>query len=85
MHDRRTFLKSMTAAAVGMGLAGVVPSAMSQVPRREVSIGGQRVTVVDVHGHCAVIEVEDVIRGTDVERRNVPEPDSGPAPDRRAQ
>ena len=69
MHDRRTFLKSMTAAAVGMGLAGVVPSAVSQVPRREVSIGGQRVTVVDIHGHCAVIEVEDVIRGTEVERR----------------
>ena len=68
MHDRRYFLKSVAATAVGMGLAGHMPPAVSQVPRREVSIGGRRVTVVDIHGHCAVTEVEDVIRGTDLER-----------------
>ena len=48
MHDRRYFLKSVAATALGMGLAGHVPPAVSQVPRREVSIGGRRVTVVDI-------------------------------------
>lgn len=72
MQDRRSFLKAMAAATAGMVVAGCESSAppppASQVPRREVSIGGRRVTVVDIHGHCAVAAVEDVIRGTPVER-----------------
>ena len=72
MQDRRSFLKAMAAATAGIVAVGCESSAppppASQVPRREVSIGGRRVTVVDIHGHCAVAAVEDVIRGTPVER-----------------
>ena len=70
MQDRRSFLKAMTAATAGMFVMGCesTTTPASQVPRREVSIGGRRVTVVDIHGHCAVAEVENVILGTNVER-----------------
>jgi len=69
MRDRRSFLRAMAAATIGMSFAGCEsPPQESRVPRREVFIGGRRATVVDIHGHCAVTEVEDVIRGTNVER-----------------
>lgn len=70
MQDRRSFLKAMTAATAGMFVMGCesTTTTASQVPRREVSIGGRRVTVVDIHSHCAVAEVENVILGTNVER-----------------
>ena len=32
--------------------------------RREVSIGGRRVTTVDVHAHCFVPEVWDIVKDT---------------------
>ena len=55
MTTRRTFLK---------GLAG---AAFAQVgapagKRREVSIGGKRIKTVDVHAHCFVPEVVDVLK-----------------------
>lgn len=58
MLGRREFLKN-----VASGTAGLVflPQA-GPVRRREVSIGGRRVKVVDVHGHCLVPEVLDVIK-----------------------
>lgn len=70
MPDRRDFLKTLGAATAGlyiMGCESETPPG-SGIPRREVSIGGRRVTVVDIHGHCAVTDVEEVIRGTNVER-----------------
>jgi len=36
--------------------------------KREVRVGGRRVTVVDGHAHCAIPEVLDVVRGTELER-----------------
>jgi len=69
MHDRRSFLKTLAVATAGLSFSGCeAPPPASQVPRREVSIAGRRVTVVDIHGHCAVTEVEEVIRGTNVQR-----------------
>jgi aminocarboxymuconate-semialdehyde decarboxylase len=70
MPNRRNFLKTMAGATTGLVLAGPgvtdVRARSVQTParRREVSIGGKRVTVVDVHGHCAVPEVADVLKGT---------------------
>jgi aminocarboxymuconate-semialdehyde decarboxylase len=32
-------------------------------PRRQVTVGGRRITVIDVHAHC-VIPVDDIVRGT---------------------
>jgi aminocarboxymuconate-semialdehyde decarboxylase len=68
MTTRRDFLNLAAGAAAGICAYGQLPFAVAQVPRREISIGGRRVQVVDIHGHCAIQEVEAVIRGTNVER-----------------
>jgi aminocarboxymuconate-semialdehyde decarboxylase len=59
MPSRREFLKDVASGAAGLVL---VPQAGSPVRRRQVSVGGRRVKVVDVHGHCMVPEVLDVIK-----------------------
>lgn len=56
MLNRREFLR--TAAGATVGAAFQVPAS-----RRQVSIGGRRITVVDAHAHC-VIPVEDIVSGT---------------------
>jgi len=74
MRDRRDFLKTVAGATTGMLLTGnalagstlqggpAVPTA--PVKRREVSIAGRRVKVVDVHAHCVIPEVWDVVKDT---------------------
>jgi len=57
--DRRDFLRLLTA---GMALAP--PLALrAQAPRRQVTIGGRRIRVIDIHAHC-VIPVEGLLTGT---------------------
>ena len=57
--DRRRFLRLLMA---GMSLAPALP-AFAQAPRRQVTIGGRRVRVIDIHAHC-VIPVEHLLGGT---------------------
>jgi aminocarboxymuconate-semialdehyde decarboxylase len=59
MPSRRAFLKDVASGTAGLIL---VPQAGGSVQRRQVSVGGRRVKVVDVHGHCMVPEVLDVIK-----------------------
>jgi aminocarboxymuconate-semialdehyde decarboxylase len=59
MVTRREFLKDVASGTAGLVL---VPQAAGPVRRRQVSVGGRRVKVVDVHGHCMVAEVLDVIK-----------------------
>ena len=56
MLNRREFLRTTAAGAAG---------AMFQMPstRRQVTVGGRRITVVDAHAHC-VIPVEEIVKGT---------------------
>jgi aminocarboxymuconate-semialdehyde decarboxylase len=63
MPNRRHFL-----SAVGMtaGLLAVKP-VLGQ-GRKEVHIAGKRVKTVDIHAHASIKAVEEVIRGTDLER-----------------
>jgi aminocarboxymuconate-semialdehyde decarboxylase len=69
MPSRRDFLRNASGAAAGLVLGG---SGLAQAPlwaqqpaaRRQVSIGGRRVTVVDVHAHCFVPEVSDLVKDT---------------------
>lgn len=68
MTTRRDFINIAAGAALGLTSYGQLPFALAQVRRREVSIGGRRVRVVDIHGHCAIKDVERVIQGTNVER-----------------
>ena len=72
MTSRRAFLSHVAGATAGCLLAGghlTVASLKSQVgappgKRRELVIGGRRVKTVDVHAHCFVPEVWDLVKGT---------------------
>ncbi len=48
---------------VGYSLA----QSTSTATRRQVTVGGRRITTVDVHAHCAVPAVLDVVKGTPLE------------------
>jgi aminocarboxymuconate-semialdehyde decarboxylase len=91
MMNRRRFVKCLAGAAAGAlvgegtprrGAAGQ-PSA-APVRRRDVVVGGRRIKVVDVHAHCVVPAVADLIKGTPL-ASTVRIPTSGPnvlGPDR---
>jgi aminocarboxymuconate-semialdehyde decarboxylase len=71
MRDRRNFLKTVAGATTGMLLTGnafadpaLQGGAAAPGKRREVFIGGRRVKVVDVHAHCQIPEVWDLIKDT---------------------
>ena len=81
MPNRREFFRSMARASAGAYLAGhAFASASPQATRlavaltrqgaptgrRQVTIGGKRVRVIDVHCHC-VIPVTDIVKGTPLE------------------
>jgi aminocarboxymuconate-semialdehyde decarboxylase len=73
MANRRHFIKSAVGATAGFALGhGLADARVSQIgarpgTRREVRVGGRRVTTVDVHAHCFVPEVLDVVKGTPLE------------------
>jgi len=71
MRNRRTFLKSALFATAGTLMAGRAINALAQT-RREVSIGGQRSPVVDIHAHCVWPSVADIIAGTPLDGVNFP-------------
>ena len=64
MPDRRAVLKSIACAGAGAFMLSQVPFSAAQTARRQVSIGGRRVKVVDIHAHCGFRAVEPVVRGT---------------------
>ena len=65
MPHRRDFLKTLAAGAAGTyvtghGLGHASSLTQGQRPRRQVTIDGRAVKVIDVHAHC-VIPVEDIV------------------------
>ena len=58
VRNRRQFIQGL---AAGMAACGVLRKAGAQA-RREVSVGGKRVKVVDIHAHATFPEVADVIK-----------------------
>lgn len=74
MRNRRDFLKTAAGVTTGMLLAGdsfasaalqggaAATAPGAPVQRRDVSIAGKRVKVVDVHAHCVIPEVWDVVK-----------------------
>ena len=68
MPSRRDFLTGVAGVTAGMmlgdrrALAG--QGAQAAAPRRRVSIGGRRITVVDIHAHTFVPEVWEVVKDT---------------------
>src|SRR5258705_13346395 len=49
------------------GRGGAAPA--GPVTRKQISIGGKRVTVIDVHSHCTVDGVAEGVKGTPFERQ----------------
>jgi aminocarboxymuconate-semialdehyde decarboxylase len=73
--NRRHFLKTVVGATAGMFVAGrgflnvgLQRPQATPATRREVSVGGRRVKVIDVHAHCVVPEVSDVVKNTNLAR-----------------
>ena len=73
MPNRRDFLRNLAGATAGMLVgdrgrahAGLRSLQIGAPPgkRREVSIAGRRVKTVDVHAHCFVPEVWDLVKDT---------------------
>jgi len=74
MRSRREFLTTVAGATTGMlltrnafasrTLQGAQTAPSAPVKRREVSIGGKRVKVVDIHAHCVIPEVSEVVKDT---------------------
>ncbi len=70
ISGRRDFFKSIAGATAGMYVMarGGRADAQAPVARRQVSIGGRRIRVVDVHAHCNM-PLGDVVAGTPFENR----------------
>src|SRR5688572_5506639 len=66
MTSRRRFVHAVAGAAAGMYALGGLPGAQAPAPtaRRQVSIGGKRIKVIDVHAHCVIPEVAEVVKAT---------------------
>ena len=66
MPNRRDFIGRLAGATAGMyiGSRGLADAAQTAAARRRASIGGRRVTVIDVHAHCFVPEVWEVVQNT---------------------
>jgi aminocarboxymuconate-semialdehyde decarboxylase len=71
MTNRRRFLKTIGGVAAGGYLAGRGISAFAQgaAARRQITIGGRRVRVVDVHNHWDMPIPMEVVKGTPFEER----------------
>ena len=69
MANRRDFIRTVVAGSAGTYLTGPAAAgplaAALQAPaaRRQVTVGGRRVRVIDVHAHC-IIPVEEILKGT---------------------
>src|SRR5688572_16412837 len=73
MPNRRDFVKTAASATAGSLFGGgPLDAAMrsfqpgSPPRRRAVSVGGRRVRTVDVHAHCAIPEVLEVVKGSKI-------------------
>src|SRR5688572_674488 len=71
MSNRREFLRNVASATAGMVIGGrafadaaLGASQAAPPTRRRVSIGGRRVTVIDIHAHTFVPEVWDLVKDT---------------------
>jgi hypothetical protein len=69
MPNRREFCRAVAAATAGASVLGFANAlGAAQAPaRRQISIGGRRVRVIDVHAHCVIPEVAAVVKGTPFE------------------
>lgn len=67
MKNRRQFLHAIACAGTGGLLLGSLPLAVAKSHRKRVTISGLPATVVDIHAHCEIKAVEQVVAGTPLE------------------
>ncbi len=68
MPNRRDFFKTAAGAAAGTFVVGrEFLNAQAPPARRQVTIAGNRIRVIDVHCHCVIPEVAGVVKGTPLE------------------
>ena len=71
MASRRDFVRTFAGATAGAYVMsrgfGHVSALQAPAARREVTIGGKRVRVIDIHCHC-VIDVTSIVKGTPLEK-----------------
>src|SRR5215831_4171135 len=66
---RREFIKTAAAAAAGsLVMRGGFALAQGTAGRRQISIGGKRIKVIDAHAHLSIPAVADVVKGTSYAR-----------------
>ncbi len=74
MRDRRSFLKSLgQLAACGLVTARTGTAVIQEPGRRQISIAGRRVPVVDIHAHCVFPDAATMIDGTPLAGRAFPQ------------
>lgn len=73
MSTRRQFIKNVANATVGIAFTGcgcltadaaLTPQTPAVSGRREVMVGGRRANVIDIHAHCVIPEVADLVKET---------------------
>jgi aminocarboxymuconate-semialdehyde decarboxylase len=64
MTNRRAFCRTVAGAAGALVLAPPFGTAGAQEARRQVTIGGRRVKVIDIHCHCVIPEAAEVVKNT---------------------
>ncbi|OFV95050.1 MAG: hypothetical protein A3H28_17015 [Acidobacteria bacterium RIFCSPLOWO2_02_FULL_61_28] len=85
MSNRREFLKDLASATAGFVFVscGFAEAAARRMQaggtgrRREVVVGGRRVKTVDMHSHCAIPEVWDLVKDQ-ATQRNLQQLSTGP-------
>ena len=72
MPSRRDFVRTFAGATAGAyvmsrGVGGHLSALQAPAARRQVTIGGKTIRVIDIHCHC-VIDVTDIVKGTPLEK-----------------
>ncbi len=70
MVNRRLFLTAAGQAAAGIFVLSRSSDALAQ-SRKEVYVGGRRMTVIDIHAHCLFQDVAPIIQGTAMANANL--------------
>jgi aminocarboxymuconate-semialdehyde decarboxylase len=70
--DRRHFLAGVGVTALCGYIAATMPalSAAAAPQRKIITVAGRRMRVVDIHAHCMVPRVAEIVRGTNIDPGN---------------
>jgi len=73
LPNRRDFFKCLGGTTAGLYMLAHGLAASAQSGRKEIRVGGRRVTTVDIHTHTVIPAVEQVTRGTEFAGRGYPD------------